>query len=92
MNARTVLAAAVTFALGMGALEHGGWWWAWFIVALALWKRLGLPFGVKLSPTNRFILRENRKTRRRQHRAIWQQRRAQRQKPLKTKRSSGTPL
>lgn len=66
--ARTVLGAAVVFAVAMGALESGGWWWAWLagIAVLVLGRGVRLPLlgGVKLDATTRFILRENRRTRR----------------------------
>lgn len=95
-SARTVLAVAVVFALAMGALEHGGWWWAWLagIVLVLFGGRVRLPVlggGVRLNPTTRFILRENRRTRRhnrqlarqRRHR-IRNQHRAMRQRRRQT--------
>jgi hypothetical protein len=76
-NARAVLAAAVVFAIAMGTLEHGGWWWAWLVgsVLVLFGGRVRLPLlGVRLDPATRFIVRENRKTRR-DNRAIARQRR-----------------
>jgi hypothetical protein len=44
VNVRTVLTAAVIFALVMGALEDGSWWWLWLGVALwVAFKGFGLP-------------------------------------------------
>jgi hypothetical protein len=62
-----VLGAAVAFSVLMGALTSGGWWWAWFagIGLLVFGRGIRLPLlGVRLDPATRFILRENRKTRR----------------------------
>jgi hypothetical protein len=75
-TARVVLGAAVVFALAMGALEHGGWWWAWLVGAVVVVARGGgrVLGGVRLDPATRFILRENRRTRRDNH-AIARQRR-----------------
>ncbi|MGH3806765.1 MAG: hypothetical protein ACRDRU_09050 [Pseudonocardiaceae bacterium] len=71
-----MLTAAVVFAIAMGALESGGWWWAWLTgITLVLTKGVRLPLlGVKLNPTNAYIMRENRKTRR-HNRHLAQQRR-----------------
>lgn len=95
VSAVTVLTAAVVFAIAMGALEHGGWWWAWLagVVLLAARRGVRVPLlgGVRLSATNRFILRENRRTRRntrrlarQQRRKIRDQRRAQRTRRRQT--------
>ncbi len=76
-SGRAVLTGAVVFAIAMGALESGGWWWAWLagIVLLMFGGRVRLQLvGVRLSAANRFILRENRKTRR-HTRAMARQRR-----------------
>jgi hypothetical protein len=66
--AARVLGAAVVFALAMGALEHGGWWWVWLagIAAVVLGRGVRLPLlgRMKLDAATRFILRENRRTRR----------------------------
>jgi hypothetical protein len=94
-NARAVLIAAVVFAITMGTLEHGGWWWAWLvgIVLLAARRSVRLPVlgGVRLSTANRFIVRENRKTRRhtrqlarQRRRRMRNQRRAMRQRRRQT--------
>jgi hypothetical protein len=32
-HGRTVLIGAVVFAIAMGALASGGWWWAWLAAA-----------------------------------------------------------
>lgn len=88
-NARVVFIAAVVFALAMGALERGGWWWAWLVgIALLTFGRgvrLPLIGGIRLDAATRYVLRENRRTRRynrhlaRQHRRrIRNQKRAQR--------------
>lgn len=89
---RAVL-AAVVFAIAMGALEHGGWWWAWLagITLVLFGVRLPVLGGVRLSAANRAIFRENRRTRRhtrqlarqRRHR-IRNQRRAVRQRRRQT--------
>lgn len=63
MGARMIM-AAVVFSVFMGALSHGGWWWAGVaVIAFGIFGgRVRLPLtGVRLSPTDRFILRENRK-------------------------------
>ncbi len=81
-SARSVLTASLVFAMAMGALERGGWWWAWLsasaVVTLARGVRLPL-IGVKLSPTNAYMLRENRKTRRHNRELARRRRRIQRQ-------------
>jgi hypothetical protein len=68
ISAPTVLGAAVVFALAMGALEHGGWWWAGLVGVVLVAGRRGVRVpvlgGARLSATNWFILRENRRTRR----------------------------
>jgi hypothetical protein len=79
MNApgRAVLGATVVFSIAMGALSEGGWWWAWMagIALLVFGRGIRLPLlGVRLDPATRFILRENRRTRR-DNRAIARQRR-----------------
>lgn len=83
-----VLGAAVVFALAMGALEHGGWWWAWLTgitaVVLARGVRLRLR-GVKKDAATRFILRENRRTRR-DTRRLARQRRQQQRRRLRDQR------
>jgi hypothetical protein len=90
MNPRSaaVLTAAVVFAIAMGALEDGGWWWAWLagVGLVAARRGVRVPLlGVRLSAANRYILRENRRTRkntrhlaRQRRRRICDQRRAQR--------------
>ena len=94
-GARIVLTAAVVFALAMGVLEHGGWWWAWLVGIVLLTARRGVRLPVlgsmRLSATNRFILRENRRTRRhtrqlarQRRRRIRNQRRAMRQRRRQT--------
>jgi len=92
-SARAVLTAALVFAIAMGALERGGWWWAWLTAAsVVLVRGIRLPLtGVKLNPTSSYILRENRKTRRhnrelarRRRRIQRQQRRAQRARRRQT--------
>lgn len=92
--ARAALGAAVVFSVAMGALSEGGWWWAWFagIAVLLFGRGVRLPLlGVRLDPATRFILRENRKTRRDNHaiaqqrrRSIRNQRRAARQRRRQT--------
>lgn len=90
-----VLGAAVVFALTMGALEHGGWWWAWLAgIALLLFGRgvrLPLLGRMRLDAATRFILRENHRTRRdtrrlarQRRRRIRDQRRAQRTRRRQT--------
>jgi hypothetical protein len=61
-SARSVLTAAVVFAIAMGALQDGGWWWLWFGVAwlVVIGPRLPLFGRVKISAANRYIMRENR--------------------------------
>lgn len=91
MSGRAVLGAAVIFSIVMGALSWGGWWWAWLaaIVLLLSGGRARLPMlgRVRIDPVTRFILRENRKTRRhnrrvarQRHRRIRDRRRAMRQR------------
>lgn len=64
---RAVLIGAVVFALAMGALESGGWWWAWLaaivVVACKAYRPLWIGC-VKLTHAACYIVRENRKTRR----------------------------
>ncbi len=77
MRGAAVLGAAVVFSVVMGALEHGGWWWAWLAAIVLLFGgrvRLPLLGRVRLDAATRFILRENRKTRR-HTRAVARQRR-----------------
>lgn len=81
-QSRAVLIGAVIFAIAMSALESGGWWWAWLcaIAAAVLGRGVHLPLiGVKLSPASRYILRENRKTRRHDRELARRRRRTQRQ-------------
>lgn len=94
-QSRAVLGAAVVFAIAMDALESGGWWWAWLtgITVMVLGRGVRLPLlGVKLNPTNAYIMRENRKTRRhtrhlarQRRRRIRDQRRAQRARQRQTR-------
>jgi hypothetical protein len=90
-----VLGAAAVFALAMGTLEHGGWWWAWLagIPLLLFGRGVRLPLlgRMKLDAATRFILRENRRTRhhtrqldRQRCRRIRDQRRAQRTRRRQT--------
>ena len=82
MRAPTVLIAAVVFALAMGALEHGGWWWVWLgVAAWGLFLRFRFPviWSVRRSTTRRYfrhVRRENRKELRARRRLARQQRRA----------------
>lgn len=79
---RLVLGGAVVFAVAIGALESGGWWWAWLAAATAVVIARGvrLPFiGVRLNPTSRYILAENRRTRRNNRELTRRKRRAHRQ-------------
>lgn len=82
VKARTVLTAAVVFALAMGALERGGWWWVWLGVTLwglLLRYRFPLIRSMRRSVTHRYfrhIRRGDRKNRRAQRRLARQQRRA----------------
>lgn len=75
-----MLVAAVVFALAMGALEHGGWWWLWLGVAVLGMRGVRLPGlgGVKLSPAARYVIRENHRSRAYTRRAARIQRRARR--------------
>jgi hypothetical protein len=76
-STRTVLAAAVIFALAMGALEHGGWWWAWLF--LAVWALTGFRLPrFKLSRFKKLFLayRKRGKDRRERRCLARQQRRA----------------
>jgi uncharacterized membrane protein len=76
--ARLVLGAAVVFALAMGALELGGWWWVWLAASavVLLHRGIYLPvLGVRLDPATRYVLRENRRTRRHNQRIAQQHRR-----------------
>lgn len=95
-SARSVLTAAVVFAVAMGALESGGWWWAWLAgIALAAARkgvRVPLLGGVRLSAANRYIMRENRKVRRDTRRDARRRRRLNREKLRNSKRSRATPL
>jgi hypothetical protein len=73
-----VLGTAVVFALAMGALERGGWWWAWLaVIAVFLFGGVRFPLlgRIRLDPATRFILRENRRTRRHNERIARQRRR-----------------
>jgi hypothetical protein len=64
---RAVLTSAVVFALAMGALESGGWWWAWLaatvVVACKAYRPLWIGW-VKLTRAACYIVRETHKTRR----------------------------
>lgn len=89
---KAVLVAAVVFAVAMGALERGGWWWAWFagVALLVVGRgtiRVPLVGGVRLSPATRYIMRENRKTRR-ENRAIARRRRRLRREKLRNSKRS----
>jgi hypothetical protein len=75
---RVVLCAAVVFALAMGALEFGGWWWAWLTASavVLLHRGIYLPLlGARLDPATRYVLRENQRTRRHNQRIAQQRRR-----------------
>jgi len=75
-----VLFAAVVFSIAMSALEHGGWWWLWLAAAIVGMKGtrvLGLG-GVRLSPSARYVLRENRRVRSHTRATARAQRRARR--------------
>lgn len=76
-RSRGVLCSAVVFALAMGALECGGWWWAWLAGAVLVGVLGGgrLWGGVRLDPAIRYVLRENRRTRRHNQRIARQRRR-----------------
>lgn len=76
-RSRGVLFSAVVFALAMGALECGGWWWAWLAGAILVGVRGGgrLLGGVRLDPAIGYVLRENRRTRRHNRRIARQRRR-----------------
>ncbi|MGH3804150.1 MAG: hypothetical protein ACRDTD_29255 [Pseudonocardiaceae bacterium] len=95
-SARSVLTAAVIFAISMGALEHGGWWWEWLagiaLVAARKGVRVPLLGGVRLSAANRYIMRENRKIRRDTRKNARRLRRLNREKLRNSKRSRATPL
>jgi hypothetical protein len=93
-NAQTVLIAAVVFAIAMGALQDGGWWWLWFGVAwlVVIGPRLPLFGRVQISAANRYIMRENRKVRRDTRKAARRLRRLNREKLRNSKRSRATPL
>lgn len=76
-SARKVFTVAVVFALTMGALQHGGWWWA--CLAATGWALTGFRLPrltpvVKLFGTcwRTYKLRQERK------RLVRQQRRAMR--------------
>lgn len=79
MRAPTVLGAAVVFAVAMAALESGGWWWAWLagIAVIVLGRGIRLPLigGIKLDAATRYVLRENRVTRRHNRHVARQRRR-----------------
>lgn len=89
MNTRTVLLAAVVFAIAMGALEHGGWWWLWLGIAVVGMKGIRVPGlgGVKLSASARYILRENRRVRSHTRAVARAQRRARRLQHRNSRRS-----
>lgn len=81
-RSRVLLFAAVVFALAMGALEHGGWRWAWLVAGvwvLVLRFRLPLIRVVRRPAIHRYfrhMWREDRKARRWQRRVMRQQRRS----------------
>jgi len=79
MRGRAVLGAAVIFSVAMGALSSGGWWWAWLaaIALLMFGRRVRLPLlgGIKLDTATRYVLRENRITRRHNRHLARQRRR-----------------
>lgn len=94
MDRIRIVLLAVVFATAMGALEHGGWWWAWFAVVwlVVIGPSVPLLGRVKLSLAARYIVRENRKIRR-ENRAIARERRwRDREKLRNSKRSRATPL
>ena len=79
-QSRVVLFGAVVFALAMGAVERGSWWWAWLAAsAVMLLRHLPLLRNVKLNPTTAYVLRENRKTRRHNRKLARRQRYRKRQ-------------
>lgn len=91
-HGRAVLSAAVVFAIAMGALESGGWWWVWLAAATAvvLARGVRLPLiGVRLNPASRYILRENRKTRRYNRELARRRRHINRQQRRASRRQSG---
>lgn len=94
VSARSVLTAAVVFAIAMSALQDGGWWWLWFGVAwlVVIGPRLPLFGRVKISAANRYIMRENRKVRRDTRKDARRRRRLNREKLRNSKRSRATPL
>jgi len=79
MRGGAVLGAAVVFSVAMGALSSGGWWWAWLagIVLLLFGGRVRLPLlgRVRLDAATRYVLRENRVTRRHNRHLARQRRR-----------------
>jgi hypothetical protein len=78
LSARVVLVAAVVFSIAMGALSEGGWWWAWLagaVLLLGRGMRLPLLRGVRFDAATRYVLRENRRTRRHTRRLARQRRR-----------------
>jgi len=89
IGARPVLAAAVLFALAMGALQHGGWWWASLGVGVLLLKGARLPFpGPSRVPrVNRYIIRQNRIAMRENRKNARRRRRINRQKAKQNKRN-----
>lgn len=89
IGARAVLAAAVVFALAMGALQHGGWWWAWLGVGVLFLKGVRLPFmgPPRVPRANRYIIRQNRIAIRENRKNARRQRRKNRQKAKQNKRN-----
>jgi hypothetical protein len=79
MRGTAVLGAAVIFSVAMGALSSGGWWWAWLagIVLLMFGGQIRLPLlgRVRLDAATRYVLRENRVTRRHNRHLARQRRR-----------------
>jgi|SRR6266566_4415788 hypothetical protein len=93
---RTVITAAMVFAVAMGALQNGGWWWAWLAGAVLMGMRRGVGFplsgGGRVSAANRFITADNRRIGRDLRRQARQKRRANREKLRNSKRSRDRPL
>jgi hypothetical protein len=77
-TARAAMLGALLFAIAMTALEQGGWWWAVFIVATSWITGIRLPLlsRFRLPSTHRYIISENRKTRRNNRRITRERRRA----------------
>jgi hypothetical protein len=94
-HSRTVLTAAVVFAIAMSALESGGWWWAWLAATVLIaCKSIRLPWTsyVKLAQAARYTVLINRTTRRYNRECREQaqrQRRIQRQQRRTRRRQAG---